>query len=169
MIKLIGSILVFSGCGGFGFALAFSHRRKARFLEHIKRVLSVMECELRYRLTPLPELCMIASRETDGALEKLLQNFSKELDRRLSPDAASCMSKVLKETQLNDPDIRNILMQLSRTLGRFDLNGQLEGIDHVRSVCTLEAETLRRGKTERIRCYQTLGLCAGAALVIILV
>ena len=169
MYKVIGSILVFAGCGGFGFSLALSHRKKERMLEHINRILSVMECELRYRLTPLPELCSMAASETDGVLRSILLNLSKELDRRISPDAASCMTKVLNSIQVRDADIRDLLMQVGRSLGRFDLNGQLEGIEHVRSICKLEMDTLRNGKTERIRCYETLGLCAGAALVIILV
>lgn len=169
MYKWIGSVLVFAGCGGFGFSLALAHRKRERMLEKLCRMLTVMECELRYRLTPLPELCILAAQETEGVIKEILLRFSCELDRRISPDAASCMRQVLETIELSNRDIRNILMELGRSLGRFDLEGQLKGIDHVRKKCELLLNTTRQQQTERIRCYETLGLCAGAALVILLV
>lgn len=169
MYKWIGSMLVFSGCAGFGFSVALSHRKKEKMLEQIKRVLSVMECELRFRLTPLPELCNIASKEASGAIKQIIQAFSIELNKRISPDAASCMSSVLERFHFSDRDVPDILIELGRSLGRFDLDGQLMGIDHVNSMCIMMLKEIRDHKTERIRSYQTLGLCAGAALVILLV
>ena len=128
-----------------------------------------MECELRYRLTPLPELCALAAKEADGAVRKQLMLFSKELDRRISPDAAGCMRKVLEKRLINDRTLTDVFLELGRSLGRYDLEGQLQGIGHVKERCAMLLESSRRQRTERIRCYETLGLCAGAALVILLV
>ena len=169
MYKWIGSMLVFSGCSYFGFLLGFAHKRKEMMLEQICRILSVMECELRFRLTPLPELCNVSSKEASGVIKRIIQAFSNELTRRISPDAASCMSLVLERFQLPDRDIPDILIELGRSLGRFDLDGQLSGLDRVKSMCTMLLKEMKDNKTERIRSYQTMGLCAGAALVILLV
>jgi len=54
-------------------------------------------------------------------------------------------------------------------LGRFDLPGQLEGIQAVRKRCEESLESIRKNRNERLRSYQTLGVCAGAALAIILI
>ena len=62
-----------------------------------------------------------------------------------------------------------ILSELGESLGRFDLPGQLKGLEAVRRKCLMELEALGRNRTERLRCYQTLGLCAGAALVILFI
>lgn len=169
MYKWVGSILIFSGCTGFGFSVALSHRKRESMLEQIRRILSIMECELRYRLTPLPELCDVSSNEANGVIKRILREFSLELNKRISPDAASCMSTVLKHFQFSDSIIPDIMMELGRSLGRFDLDGQLKGIEHVKSMCLMQLEEIRANKTERIRSYQTLGMCAGAALVILLV
>ena len=61
------------------------------------------------------------------------------------------------------------LRLLGKSLGRFDLEGQLQGIEQVRSHCRRELEALEAGRDQRIRGYQTLGVCAGAALAILFV
>ena len=58
---------------------------------------------------------------------------------------------------------------LGKSLGRFDLNGQLLGVESVRSYCRRELGSLEAGRDQRIRGYQTLGVCAGAALAILFV
>ena len=54
-------------------------------------------------------------------------------------------------------------------MGRYDLEGQLQGIQTVKMECHGYLDELERHRAERLRSYQTLGLCAGAALVIIFV
>lgn len=169
MYKWIGSIFVFSGCVGLGLSVSIAHIRKEKMLEQINRVLNLMECELRYRLTPLPELCTVSASDGSGVIKQILIKFTNELNRRISPDAASCMCTVLEQFRFPDRDIPDIMMELGRSLGRFDLEGQLNGIAHVKTMCTNRLEEVKANKTERMRSYQTLGLCAGAALVILLV
>ena len=65
--------------------------------------------------------------------------------------------------------VRRLLVQLGQTLGRFDLSGQLQGIRAVQKRCEETLEMIRKNRDERLRSYQTLGVCAGAALAIILV
>ena len=77
------------------------------------------------------------------------------------------MNAVLDKLNLSSIT-KQLLRNLGRSLGRFDLEGQLRGIDAVRHE-TLEAlEKLTHDQDERLRSYQTLGLCAGAALAILL-
>ena len=47
--------------------------------------------------------------------------------------------------------------------------GQLLGLEEQRRRCNAELEKLNAGKEDRLRSYQTLGLCAGAALVILFI
>ena len=64
---------------------------------------------------------------------------------------------------------REALADMGKTLGRFDLSGQLKGLEQVRASCRAELESLRSNREPQLRSYQTLGLCAGAALAILLV
>lgn len=165
--KWVGAVLVVVGCGGFGFSLAACQRKEEGTLWQLIAVLQYMECELQYRLTPLPELCRQAGKESGGALRDLLLNLSGELERQISPDAAGCMKEALKKSREFPQRTRNILLQLGRSLGRFDLPGQIQGLEAVRSTCQLELEALEKNRDVRLRSYQTLGLCAGAALTIL--
>ena len=169
MHKWVGSVLVFAGCGGFGLSLAGKHIQKERMLVQFIRMLDEMDCELRYRLTRLPQLCMIAGKTGSGPLSKVIIRFARELESRISPDPASCMEWILERSSVPDDDVRYLLLELGRSLGRFDLEGQLKGIGHVKEICNYHLELERTGKKERIICYRNLGFCAGAALVILLV
>ena len=61
------------------------------------------------------------------------------------------------------------LILLGRWLGRFDLDGQLKGLDAVRQECRRHLEELNNNREVRLRSYQTLGLCAGAAIAILFI
>ena len=79
------------------------------------------------------------------------------------------MAAVLEKAENLDDSIRRILEDFGVNLGRFDLEGQLQGIAHSKLSCHDLLERLVRNKDNRIRSYQTLGLCAGAALAILFV
>lgn len=168
--KWIGAMLVIAGCGGFGFSLAAAHRREVRELQGLLRSLEFMQWELTYRLTPLPELCAQAGREAGGVLMKVFSDLSGELNRQISPDVPSCMQVSLgRYRSALTPRGRKLLFQLGRSLGRFDLAGQLKSLKALQRACQDALVSLERDKDVRMRNYQTLGLCAGAALAIIFV
>lgn len=159
--------MIIVGCGGFGFSFASSHRREENTLRQLMQVLNFMECELQYRLTPLPELCRQAGNEAKGVLREVLLNLARELDWQVSPDVTGCMSSALKRSHELPKYARQILIQLGQSLGRFDLPGQLQGLQEVRGACQLALEELGKNRDARLRSYQTLGLCVGAALAIL--
>lgn len=168
-IKLIGAIFIVMGCGGFGFSMAASHRKEARTLRSLIAVLDFMECELQYRLTALPYLCRQAASETTGILRNFFTVFSQELEDQISPDVVSCMRSALGSCGTIPKITRECLEILGQSLGRFDLQGQLRGLEAVRQHCRQKLNGLEHNKEVRLRSYQTLGLCAGAALAILLI
>lgn len=166
--KWIGAILIIVGCGGFGFSLAAVHRNQERTLEQLLELLRYMYSELRFRLTPLPELCRRASGAVPGSIGRVFADLAKELDKQVFADVAGCMDIVLK----NRPDIPEktvlLLKKLGTTLGEFDLDGQLQGFTQLIAQCETELSLLSKDRDQRLRSYQTLGLCAGAAVAIVL-
>ena len=165
--KWIGAIFIVAGCGGFGFSVAANYRQEERRLRELIRALQLMQCELQYRLTPLPELCRLAGQASGGVIKEVLMGLAAELEWQTEPDAASCMDSVLKRTQTLSARSRRLLHQLGKTLGRFDLEGQQQGLQATCSACIAASNSLREDRTVRLRSYQTLGLCAGAALAIL--
>ena len=167
--KWIGALLIIAGSGGFGVALCAGHRAEEETLRKLIRALDYMACELQFRLTPLPELCSMAGRESTGIVKKVLSNLATELEMGDDAEVSGAMGRVLQSVGDMPGRTRENLQLLGETLGRFDLEGQKSGLDAVRSACRRDLEELNRDRENRLRSYQTLALCTGAALAIILI
>lgn len=166
--KWIGAVFVIVACGGCGFSLAASHKREVQLLRQLRRGIQYMRNELQYRLTPLPELCRQTGKESGGILRQIFSELARELDNRTLPDVGDCMASAVKTcTEALPGSLRRLLLRLGRSLGRFDLNGQIRGLDAINAACEEELLLLNKNRDIRLRNYQTLGLCAGAALVIL--
>lgn len=166
-VKLIGAMLIIAGCGGVGFSMAMSHRREEAALRQLIRALDYMGCELQYHLTPLPDLCRSAAAESGGTVSQVLLRLASELDAQIAPDASVCMNAAIAAVPKLPRKAVSVLQQLGTTLGRFDLHGQLNGLDEARIQCRRELDGLTENRDVRLRSYQTLGLCAGSALAIL--
>ena len=165
--KWIGAAFILISCGGFGLGIAAGCRRRERLLRQLLMVLEALESELQYHLTPLPELARKAAGDCGGTLRDVFLNLARELDWQEKPDAVSCMRCAMDKCHDLPICVRRPLAQLGQTLGRFDLEGQLKGLKGVQEACRRELGKLENNRDERLRSYQTLGLCAGAALVIL--
>ncbi len=169
IVKIIGAILVLSACFWVGFSKASQHRRREQTLEQLIQALEYMKRELEYALLPLPELCRRAAKQCTGKISILFDRLAQELDKQLSADAACCMDAALLGIKGLPESTADRLRLLGRSLGRFDVTGQLSGLQGVAELCKRDLEGLYSGREERIRSYQTLALCAGAALVILFI
>ena len=156
MLKWIGAVLIIFGCGGFGFSLAAAHRREEKSLQQMISGLDFMQCRQ-------------TARQLSGSVQALFLNLAKELDNQICPDAAHCMAAALYQTENLSAHCREAARNLGKTMGQFDLEGQLTGLEAVRSQCRVRLAELTNGREVRLRNYQTLGLCAGAALVILFI
>ena len=167
--KWIGAMLVIAGCGGLGFSIAAASKREEAALRDLVSALDYMECELKYRLTPLPELCLQAGAENKGSVRQILAALSRELESQISPDVESCMNAALVTCRDVPGRVRQAFEIMGKSLGRFDMEGQIQGLEAVRAYCRRELDIMGQNRDSRLRSYQTLGLCAGAALAILFV
>lgn len=168
-LKIIGVILVIGSCGSVGFRIAANHRTEEKSLRNLIGILDFMECELRYQLTPLPVLCKRVAMEFPCIPGGFFAALAAEMEEQMSPDMESCVTRALY-AQRNLPAITQKTIEVfGKTIGRFDLEGQLKGLDAVRSECKRNLDLLGNNRESRLRSYQTLGLCAGASLAILLI
>ena len=166
--KVIGAVFVVVACAGFGWRLVALHLKEERMLRQLIAVLDYMACELQYRHTPLPLLCRQAASETTGKLCDIFLLLTHKLEDQASAEVNGCMQLALDAFKDIPALTHDALELLGRSLGRFDIQGQMQGLETVRAQCRRYLEELNQNKTARLRGYQTLGLCAGAALAILL-
>ncbi len=168
-MKWIGAVLIICSCGGFGFYLTSVHKRDEHMLHQLLGCLDYMHCELQYHLTPLPDLCRQAANQATGDIRYILIGLADSLESQISPDVVGCMQAVLVNFQVIPEKTKHNLKLLGQSMGRFDLDGQLRGLESLRHSCRKDLEQLRKNGQEHLRSCQTLGLCAGAALVILFI
>jgi stage III sporulation protein AB len=167
--KWIGAIFIVLGCGGFGFLIAAASKREEKHLQELYEALCFMSSELQYRLTPLHELIGRAAEYTSGTLWQVFSALDRELVGQIAPNAEACMRTALEQNR-NIPVLTgNMLRLLGRSLGKFDLQGQIAGLSLVKEACGENLQRLSKDRVERLRSYRTLGVCAGIALAILLI
>lgn len=169
MYKIVGIALVIFACGGVGFKAAADHKRQVRQLKEVIASVQFMKYELAYRYTPLPELCRKVATTTTGHIQRFYFKLSDVLQSQICPDTRSCCSYSIAQTKGLPPAVCDTLMTMAATLGQFDLQGQLDGLDLAIAHGENLLQKLTFEQDNRLRSYQTLGLCAGAALAILLV
>ena len=167
--KIIGVVFILCGCGSWGFGLAAHYLRNIRLCRQVLSALDYMRAELQYRCTPLPLLCRQAGEREPGKIGKVFLKMASELEMQICPNVSCCMSATLAAYPELPMAVAQLLAKLGENLGNFDLDGQLQGLEQVRSLCTENLGQLLANKDARVRSYQTLGLCAGAAVAILLV
>ncbi len=168
-LKWIGALLIVLGCGGFGFSLAAAHIREEKLLRQLIATLDYMTCELQFRMTPLPELFHQAGKERQGKISLFFDLLGQELDKQLSSDVSSCIPAAMAAIIDPPESLERNLCIFRSSLGKFDLEEKLSGLETQRIICRNELQKLEENRDGRLRSYQTLGLCAGAAIAILLV
>lgn len=168
-LKLLGAVMIVFGCGGFGFSMAHTIKMEEKMLRQICVVLDYMKCELQYRMTSLPELCVGAANEINGTLSIFLKQLAEEMEQHSAADVSGCTNAALNNKTPLPEKIKKILHFLGQSLGKFDLQGQLAGLNSVQDECRRELKMIEYNRDERLRSYRTLGLCAGIAIVIIFI
>lgn len=163
--RLIGAVFVTAAFGGFGMLLTSAHKREEQALRQLLRILSEMESELLCRATPLPVLFASVG---EGDLKAVFQDMAAEMRKCSLPDAESCMEAALAKHPCLPSKTSSVLTLLGRSVGRFDLNGQLQELAGVKAECRRMLEKHCENQDSRLRSYLALSLCSGTVIAIIL-
>lgn len=168
-LKLFGAAIILVCCGYLGFRIAKEYRKEISMMRSLSKCIQHMINELQYQLTPLPLLCVHTAGQATGIIHKVFLQLAKELDSQISPDVQRCMDAVLGKCSEIPKFACVVLKMLGQGLGKYDLSGQILALESVNKECNRILEDITQNQTVRLRNYQTLGLCAGAALVILFI
>ena len=168
-INGIGAILTVAGCSCFGFSMVHAYKREVRILKNLISALHFMENMLQFNLCPLPELCRKTGARAAGTVQEIFFNMARELDWQVEPDAYSCMHAALSKSQSVSSLTKSYFLRLGISLGQFDLAGQVRELAAIRSSCEQDLQQLTSNQESRLRSCQTLCICSGIALAILLI
>ncbi len=168
-MKLLGAVLVIVGCGGVGFFMCHNHRKEERAMEQLLRSLEWMILELNYRMPPLAVLCRGAAEIGKGAVGQFFEELANELEHQLTPDVSTCVTAAILTVPGLSATTEAHLRELGTSMGNFDLSGQICGLEAAKARCDRELQILSSEGKTKLRSYQTIGICAGVALVILFI
>ena len=169
MLRLTGAVLLLTASAAMGFGAAGALRQHERVLERIIRALEGMERELAGHLSPLPDLLERAAEESDDEVRTFFQLCWNSLNRREQQPFGKLWGLALEAAQLPlEEDELDLLADLGDVLGRYEAARQGRALRETAQ--RLEEKLARaRERTGRMgKVYGTLGVTAGAFLVIVL-
>ena len=171
MLKLIGLSLILTASSAMGLGLARTVRRQqAQTLAFIDAVLRIRH-ELQYRLTPLPDVFLALQESREAAVAAFFSGLAGSLSAADTCTVGYACRQALRRTEgLCIPaGVRTTLMSLFDTLGKYDLDGNLQALDLALGRLREEARQLQGSAAARCKTYVTLGVCTGLAVAVILI
>lgn len=172
MIKIIGSILVIVSTSFLGYFFGELFKKRTRELKELERAIGILKNEIVYAYTPLPyALEKIGLRLVDP-IKSLFLSIAKNLQENVSDGVYEAFysntNLYKKNLSLNKEDI-NILLNLSKSLGEWDIESQknifLATEERIKKQIE-ESEILIR---KNLKMYRYLGFSIGAIIVIMFI
>lgn len=165
-----GCIAFIAGCGFLGLWFAHRIRRRPLELRECSMALALLDTEIVWGATPLPEAFSILKERTD----KPWQGFFEELQERVGRGDSACTA--WKETMLAQnahfclkPEDWNVIGDVGKGLGRSDRNEQHKQIELVQRQLIIMKEQAETWSGKQAKMWSYLGFLGGIAGVLILI
>lgn len=172
MTKIIGCILVIlSGyLGGFYFSNCCKIRLEQ--LYELKRIVQILEGEIRYKKTALPEAFLSISKRTKTPFSNFFCSVGKELLANRKITMAEIweekLDKLFLESKLTKND-KGSLIQLGNSLGYLDGKSQFDSLKLYTEQLEEEIKRSQEELYKKGKVYQCLGISSGILLVLIFI
>lgn len=170
-MRLAGAVMIFTGCLGMGLLYRERLQGRIRALQKLEYVLELLNSEIRYGRSTLPECCLRVGEQLDDSFGRALISVwqeSQEKDGISFPQLfTENMERVMREMPLTDTD-RTTFLQFIPPQGFAD--GQMQ--QRAAQVCGQRLEKtkegLERDSREKSRIVVGLGAMGGLLLILIL-
>lgn len=169
MFRVIGALLIIIGCSTVGRVKNIADKRTIRLVEEFIRALQMMICELEFHRIPLPDLCLFVSERTDGAISVYFSVLEEELSDQTMPDVRCCSDVAIKKCCDIPTQMKALFNLMAESLGMFGVAGQVEQLRYVKHAAENLLESIHKRYEQHGRSVQTLWVCAGVTLAVILI
>lgn len=171
LVKLLGSALILGATSMVGWQVAAGYARRPSQLRDLQTALAVLQTEIEYAATPLPEALGAAALAAGGSVAPLFLGTAERLAQGQGETAGDAMRQAVSElegaTALAPQDLA-VLLALASVLGATGRADQVRHLQLARERLAGEEVRARdeRQRYERVAKY--LGVLSGAALVLIM-
>jgi stage III sporulation protein AB len=171
LLKMIGGIMVIISCSMIGFLMAGSYCQRPRVLRNLETALSMLETEINYGHSPLPEALESISKKCEKEVSSLFLKTAKIMRLREGLTADEAWEKTLKEFScssfLSNSDIE-ILVSFGRYLGSTDREDQIKNIKLTLTNLKQQEKIALEEKQKNEKLWKYLGVLSGIMVFLLL-
>lgn len=171
MLKAMGAVFVILAATGIGLRQAHRYSERPRELHQIITALRMLETEILYGATPLPDAFRRISERFAGEIGILFYELSQRIANGNGRPVSEIFRQVMDERKIHlhlRKQDWEILFHFGETLGISDRDDQMKHIAH--ACASLGAEEVEaRDESARLgRMWRYMGTLLGIAVVILL-
>ncbi|MEB3101451.1 stage III sporulation protein SpoIIIAB [Ferviditalea candida] len=171
MLKLMGAALVLFAGAMAGFYQSWRLASRPRQIRGLIHALQVLETEIVYALTPLPEALRKLGRKTAAPVSGLFGQIGDRLEQEQGITLQEVWEFTAldywKQTAMKETE-REIVRQLGRTLGISDREDQVKHLHLAIRELQREEMTAIDEQKRYEKMWKSLGILAGVLIVIMM-
>ena len=172
ILKMIGGLMIFVACSLIGIAASNRFSFRPKDIRRFRSSVQMLETEIIYGCTPLPQALNNISAKVEGPLKKFYSMISEDLSAGNSYSLDASWSKgadkLLKETRLKVSD-RELIGEFGKVLGSSDREDQKKHFQLFYIQLKQHEEVAEEERSKNEKMYKTLGILSGLVIFILLV
>ena len=168
IFKIFVSIMIVIGCGYIGVYKAKKLRDREYILRDMVTFLGLVENEIRYMLSILPNAYEVSRQKLLTSLKISIGQIVVDMlasDSEFGIDQ-SIVRNISSLEGLTEYD-KNVFLSTLKNLGRSDLDGQINIIENSINIIENQIKEANDIKLKNSKLYKTVGIIAGIMIVII--
>lgn len=166
ILKIVIYIAIFASSSYVGILFSRKYSNRVNELKDFKNAFNIFKTKLRYTYAPLNEIFMDISKSIKGIVGETFLDICNSMKIQ---DATESFNSAIDTTNLNlTVEDKETIKNLSKLLGKTDIEGQLSQIDLCISFLNVQIEKAEREKEKNEKLYKTLGIITGLGIIIVL-
>lgn len=171
-MKMLGSLFLMSSTTAIGFLKAEELRERVKKLQELKRMMGLLQGELRFHRSELAEAFGNVSKRVYEPFGTFLKNMEEGLEQHQAESFEilwkQCSRKLILEGGFWEKDLQPMDI-LGSGLGYLDLTMQMETLNQALLGTEEKIREAKEQLKNKEKLYQTMGITAGALLTLLIV
>ncbi|MDS0527330.1 stage III sporulation protein AB [Clostridium sp. SHJSY1] len=171
MLKIMLILVIFSFCTLTGYIYGESFRKRYEVLKESYKCITILENEVVFNNTPLPEAFMDISNKTKEPLSLLLSCVSEKLTNGTEYDVYSAFKKTYADFDKEffyEREDKSVLEDFIKTLGGSGVYGQEKIFKLSLNNLKINIDEAYELSKKNTKLYRYLGICVGIMISILL-
>ena len=172
MLKIIGVLMIIAAGVSFGFSKAEKEQKRLEQGIALKRMLYLLQGEIRYGFTTLPEAIAAIAGKTAEEFRPFLIQTAKQLESHAEESFSRVWNQAVRDQlkpQIIETEFLEILLSMGETIGYLDQEMQEKTIGFAIEQIEDVIFQMKDQVIKNCRMYRSLGLSFSLLLVIILI